>query len=120
MSFLSEVFKDLGGLDENYSGTGFRWETDLCVRVRKAGRKIIFNPEAKVFHDTDFKKFMTPHYKYYEGRNDISPMKGSFPYNIFLLSINASLRRLSSYSNSSPGRTPATSEFCNLLILISK
>ena len=71
MSFSSNVIKTLGGLDEDYSGTGFRWETDLCIRVRKAGYKIMFNPEAEVFHNTDHEKFLTPKYKYYEGRNDI-------------------------------------------------
>ena len=71
MSFSSKVLKDLGGLDEDYSGTGFRWETDLCIRARKAGYNIIFNPKAEVFHNTDYKKFVTPQYKYYEGRNDI-------------------------------------------------
>lgn len=71
MSFSSKVIKDIRGLDENYSGTGFRWETDLCIRARKAGYNIIFNPEAEVFHNTDHEKFMTPQYKYYEGRNDV-------------------------------------------------
>jgi GT2 family glycosyltransferase len=71
MSFLSRVLKTLGGLDEGYSGTGFRWETDLCIRVRRSGYKIMFNPEAEVFHNTDYKKFLTSKYKYYEGRNDI-------------------------------------------------
>lgn len=44
----SKLFHELGGFDESY----FMYfeETDLCLRVKKSGKKILFEPKAKIIH----------------------------------------------------------------------
>jgi GT2 family glycosyltransferase len=50
MSFRRELLQKVHGFDENYRGTGFRDDTDLCVRIRRLGRKLIYHPKALVWH----------------------------------------------------------------------
>ncbi|MCX5699837.1 MAG: glycosyltransferase [Candidatus Omnitrophica bacterium] len=50
MSFRRAVLQQIGGFDLNYTGSNVLEETDLSVRVRKAGYKIIFNPKMAVIH----------------------------------------------------------------------
>ncbi len=52
MSFLRSAFRESGGFDENYCGTAYREETDLCLRL--GGRStLVFNPSAMVWHFED-------------------------------------------------------------------
>ena len=48
-SWRKDVFVELGGFDENFTGP-IREDSDLAVRTRKAGYKIIFEPEAELVH----------------------------------------------------------------------
>lgn len=50
MSFRRELLLRLKGFDENYAGTGYRDDTDMCIRIRKLGYKILYNPKALVWH----------------------------------------------------------------------
>ena len=50
MSFKREVFKEMGLFDENLIGKGQFNEADLCLRFKKHGYKLLFNPKAKVEH----------------------------------------------------------------------
>ncbi len=50
MSFRREVLEQTGGSDPNYTLTNLREETDLCIRVKKAGWRIMFVPEMAVVH----------------------------------------------------------------------
>lgn len=51
MSFRKEVIAQLGGFREDYPGiSGKSEDTDMSVRVKKLGYKILFNPEASVLH----------------------------------------------------------------------
>jgi len=50
MSFRRSVLEQMGGFDVNYTLTNLREETDLCVRVKKAGWRIIFHPAIAVIH----------------------------------------------------------------------
>ena len=50
MSFKKEVFEKSGLFDINFTGNAVREETDLSVRVRRSGYKIIYNPEAHLIH----------------------------------------------------------------------
>jgi len=51
MSFRREVIAKLGGFREDYPGiSGVREDTDMCLRVRSLGRRILFNPQACVDH----------------------------------------------------------------------
>lgn len=50
MSFKKEQFLEIGGFSTKYIGNAYFEETDLCMRFRKRGYKLIFNPEAVVWH----------------------------------------------------------------------
>jgi len=51
MSFRREVLGRLGGFREHYTGiSGSCEDTDICVRVKKLGYRIRFNPAACVNH----------------------------------------------------------------------
>jgi len=45
-----DVFLALGGFDERFCGNALRFESDLSLRAKKAGYKIIFEPKALVYH----------------------------------------------------------------------
>jgi hypothetical protein len=63
-----EVFEECGLFDESFY---YYWEeTDLCVRARKAGWRIIHVPAAKIWHkgvQMDYRP--QPHVTYYSTRN---------------------------------------------------
>jgi GT2 family glycosyltransferase len=44
-----ELFEQLGGLDETF-GPGYFEDADYCVRLRKAGYRIVYLPEAITLH----------------------------------------------------------------------
>jgi GT2 family glycosyltransferase len=50
MCWRKDVYKKLGGVDERFTGNAIREETDLSLRAKKAGYKIIFEPKAEVTH----------------------------------------------------------------------
>lgn len=50
VSFRKEILKKVGGIDENFVGNSLRWETDLALRIRREGGKIIFDPKAEIIH----------------------------------------------------------------------
>ena len=56
MSFRRELLLKVGGFDENYLGTGYRDDTDLCLRIKKLGYKLIYNSQALVWHKFKGKK----------------------------------------------------------------
>jgi len=50
MSFRKKVLEKVGGFDENYSGNAMREESDISMRLRLAGYKIVFEPKAQIVH----------------------------------------------------------------------
>lgn len=50
MSCRKDLFQRLGGFDEMFVGNAVRFENDFCLRVRRAGYQILFEPTACVFH----------------------------------------------------------------------
>lgn len=50
MSFRRSALIEVGGFDEYYDGTAIREETDTCVRVRRAGYRLLYNSQAVVDH----------------------------------------------------------------------
>jgi len=44
------VYEEIGGMDERFTGNALRLESDLSLRARAAGYKIIFEPKAVVDH----------------------------------------------------------------------
>jgi GT2 family glycosyltransferase len=52
MSFRAEILGELGGFHEFYPGfTSTYEEADLCMRIKKLGYRIMFNPKAVVDHE---------------------------------------------------------------------
>lgn len=50
MSLLRSVLLEAGGFDTEFDGTGYRCETDLCLRVTRFGKRMIFEPAAELVH----------------------------------------------------------------------
>ncbi len=50
MSFRRELIMRLGGFDERFLGNAFRWEDDFCLRVQKAGYRVVYDPKPTVHH----------------------------------------------------------------------
>jgi GT2 family glycosyltransferase len=50
MSFRREVMLRVGEFDERFVGNAFRWENDFCLRVRKAGYRVVYDPRPTVHH----------------------------------------------------------------------
>lgn len=50
MSYRKNALIEIGGFDNLYGGRAYREETDVCMRLKKRGFKIIYDPNAKVFH----------------------------------------------------------------------
>lgn len=50
MSFRREVLVSLGGFDSRYDGSNFREDTDMSVRVRRAGYGLVYDPKVFVIH----------------------------------------------------------------------
>ena len=74
MSYRRRVIEELGGLREEYPGTEVREETDICLRVKRLGYKILFNPLACVDHigapQAKGKRFDT-RYAFYSAHNHL-------------------------------------------------
>lgn len=49
-SCYRDIYLSVGGFSELYIGNAYREETDFCLRVKKAGYKLIFEPKAMVKH----------------------------------------------------------------------
>lgn len=50
MSMRRAVIEELGGLRDLYPGTCLREETDIALRAREAGHRIVYTPDAVVHH----------------------------------------------------------------------
>lgn len=50
LSVLREAALSIGGFDEQFTGSAFRFETDFARRLIAAGHRILFAPEASLRH----------------------------------------------------------------------
>jgi GT2 family glycosyltransferase len=50
VSFKRAVLVKVGGFDERFTGNAVRWENDVCLRLRRAGYRVVFEPQAIVVH----------------------------------------------------------------------
>lgn len=50
LSFKREVFDQLGGFDESFTGNAINEDTDFCWRAKKLGFIVWFDPEIRVIH----------------------------------------------------------------------
>ncbi len=74
MSFSREAIARTGLFDWNYSGDGSKFETDYCVRIRRKGFKLLYDPDALVFHNESDTRLVprkrSPSKAYYKTRNN--------------------------------------------------
>lgn len=50
MSFKREILEKAGGFDKRFGGTAHLEETDVSLRIKKLGYKLVFDPEAELEH----------------------------------------------------------------------
>ncbi len=50
MSIRRDLFEKLGGFDKRFTGPALRYESDLSLRIKQAGYRIIFEPRAQIRH----------------------------------------------------------------------
>lgn len=50
MSFKKNLLLKIGGFDTNFIGNAVREESDVSFKLRKMGKKILYNPNASLFH----------------------------------------------------------------------
>lgn len=74
MSLRRAVLDQLGGIHDHYPGTCLREETDIALRARRAGYRIVYTPSAVVEHVAGpyarGRRFDT-RYHYYAARNHL-------------------------------------------------
>lgn len=74
VSFRRDALEQVGGFDPNYTLTSLREETDLCIRVKKAGWRLVYEPSMEVIHYSARSQgyFMRqPVAQYSSGRNGV-------------------------------------------------
>ncbi len=50
MSFRKNLLQEAGLFDSNYLGDGFNFEPDICLRIKRRGARILYEPGAVVWH----------------------------------------------------------------------
>lgn len=74
MSVRMKAIRDLGGIRDLYPGTCLREETDIALRIRQAGMRVVFTPTAVVRHVAgEYAKGrrFDARYRYYGARNHV-------------------------------------------------
>jgi GT2 family glycosyltransferase len=81
MSWRRDVLSQLGGLRELFIGTEVREETDIALRVRSLGYRLVFEPKAVVDHVGAPQAKGARHgarYVYYASRNHLLLLAANF------------------------------------------
>jgi GT2 family glycosyltransferase len=74
MSVRMSAVRDLGGIRDFYPGTCLREETDIALRMRRAGMTIVYTPDAVVRHvagEYARGRRFDARYRYYGTRNHV-------------------------------------------------
>ena len=71
MSFRRSLVMKVGGFDNFFRACNFREETDLCLRVRLLGYRLIFDPDANLVHKALGRKSWGARWIYYYVRNTL-------------------------------------------------
>lgn len=74
MTYRRDVLAEVGGIHDHFPGTCLREDSDTSLRIRKAGYRIIYTPEAVALHVggtyAKGRRFDT-RYQYYGARNHV-------------------------------------------------
>jgi GT2 family glycosyltransferase len=71
MSFRKAPVIRLGGFDNFFRACNFREETDLCLRIRRLGYRIVFDPNANLVHKALGRRSQGARWIYYYIRNSV-------------------------------------------------
>jgi GT2 family glycosyltransferase len=71
MSFRKTPVMRLGGFDNFFRACNFREETDLCLRIRRLGYRIVFDPNANLVHKALGRRSQGARWIYYYIRNTV-------------------------------------------------
>lgn len=83
MSVRTRAVRELGGIRDLYPGTCLREETDIALRMRHAGMRIVYAPTALVRHVAgDYAKGrrFDARYQYYGARNHVVLLASTLGY----------------------------------------
>jgi len=87
MSFRRDLLLRVRGFDENYLGTGYRDDTDLCMRIRRLGYKLLYQPKSLVWHkfrgkrvSSEWSYWYIRNHVYFYLKNIFSEHKRGFPF----------------------------------------
>ena len=90
MSFRKELLLRIHGFDENYTGTGYRDDTDVCMQIRKLGYRLVYHPNALVFHkfrgkevDSKWAYWYVRNHTYFYFKNLFSGSEAGFPQFVY-------------------------------------
>lgn len=65
-------------------------DVDFCIRAQKTGWKIIFSPDARIYHKASASmKFLSPVYNYYEQRNRLFLVRDYHEYGGFFAALES-------------------------------
>jgi GT2 family glycosyltransferase len=67
MLFRTEVYRAIGGFDERYFL--YYEDVDLCLRLRRAGRRVLYLPEVSIIHDSQRASWRKPRYALHHARS---------------------------------------------------
>lgn len=103
MSYRRDALLALGGIRDGFPGTCLREETDIALRLRRAGWRLVYQPRAHVLHVpgryAKGRRFDL-RYHYYARRNDMVLFLWNFgwrsplPWRTTRATLTADLRRL--------------------------
>jgi GT2 family glycosyltransferase len=90
MSFKRELLLSIKGFDKNYGGNFYRDDTDLCLRVRKLGCVLVYQPKALAWHkykgkviDDTWSYWYVRNHVYFYFKNLFAQHRLSFPLFIY-------------------------------------
>ena len=97
MSFRRETLAKLGGFREDYPGiSGVREDSDMCLRVQRAGYRLLFNPQAVVDHigaPQAIGRRFDQRYEFYSQRNHLVLLLSNKDAGVFFRYLAGSLVR---------------------------
>jgi GT2 family glycosyltransferase/rhamnogalacturonyl hydrolase YesR len=115
-----EVVKKIGVLDEGYS-PGYFEESDYCIRARKAGFSVIYNPKVIIVHYEGRSWRRIPLARFYAfHKNYIRFQLIHFPLKLIIRSIPFHFLKLFSMLKSSNGETSSFRKRAEIIRLFMK
>jgi GT2 family glycosyltransferase len=88
MGIRKRLLLEIGGFDQMYHamGMGFRYESDVCLKIQRLSYKVLVNPELLIWHkgaerSRGFKRSQGAAYFFYANRNHAYFMRRFFWFN---------------------------------------